>query len=135
SGIVTIPFLSVLQSDGPALAAVASSTLGDALAIPNPVWHAFADFSSGGPRTGDGKLKPDISGPGVNITSTAMGTGNQGVAFSGTSMATPHVAGVAALALQAHPDWDPWEVRTAILNTADFSKIVGYSVRLGGAGL
>jgi len=135
SGIVTIPFLSVLKSDGPALAAAANATLGDKLDIPNPAWHAFADFSSGGPRTGDGKLKPDISGPGVNITSTAMGTGNQGVAFSGTSMATPHVAGVAALALQAHPDWDPWEVRTAILNTADASKIIGYSVRLGGAGL
>jgi len=133
--LVTIPFLGVLKSDGPALAAAATATFSSATAIANPAWHAFADFSSGGPRTADGHLKPDVSGPGVNITSTAMGTGNQGVAFSGTSMATPHVAGVAALGLETHPDWEPDDVRAAILNTADASKIVGYSVRLGGSGL
>ena len=133
--LVTIPFLGVQTKDGAALAAAATASLGTAVAIPDPVWHAFADFSSGGPRSADGHLKPDISGPGVNITSTAMGSGNQGVAFSGTSMATPHVAGVAALALEAHPDWDAADVRAAILNTANASKIVGFSVRLGGSGL
>src|SRR5580765_394744 len=59
-----------------------------------------ADFSSGGPRLGDSALKPDITAPGVSIISTAIGTGNQGAALSGTSMASPHVAGVAALTRQ-----------------------------------
>jgi minor extracellular serine protease Vpr len=134
-GVVTIPFLSVLKSDGPSLAAAANASLDSRLDIPNPLFRAFADFSSGGPRGADGRLKPDVSAPGVNITSTMMGSGNQGVAFSGTSMATPHVAGVAALALQAHPYWSPAAVRTAILNTADASQVVGYQVRMGGSGL
>lgn len=135
TGVVAIPFLGVLASDAAALTGAATGAFGAATPIANPVWHAFADFSSGGPRTGDGFLKPDISGPGVNITSTAMGTGNQGVAFSGTSMATPHVAGVAALVLQSHPFWDSWEVRDAILNTADETQVVGFNVRQGGSGL
>ena len=50
-------------------------------------------------------------------------------------MATPHVAGVAALAIESHPGWEPDDVRKAILNTADASRIVGYGVRQGGAGL
>ena len=134
--LVTIPFLGVQTADGAKLAAAgATAALGASTPIPDPMWHAFADFSSAGPRTGDGHLKPDISGPGVNITSTEMGSGNKGVAFSGTSMATPHVAGVAALALEAHPDWKAQDVRVAILNTAAASKVVGYTVRQGGSGL
>jgi minor extracellular serine protease Vpr len=133
SGVVTIPFLGFLKTT--TLASASTVSLDSVAAIANPLWHAFADFSSGGPRSADGHLKPDLSAPGVNIVSTAMGTGNQGVAFSGTSMATPHVAGVAALALEAHPGWEPEDVRTAILNTSDASQIVGYGVRLGGAGL
>ena len=132
---VTIPFLGVLQSDAAKLTGAASASFGAATPIANPAWHAFADFSSGGPRTGDGFLKPDISGPGVNVVSTAMGTGNQGVAFSGTSMATPHVAGVAALVLESHPFWPADDVRKAILNTADAYPIQGFRVRLGGSGL
>ena len=135
SATVTIPFLGVLTSDGAALAAAATSALDSSVVIPNPVYRAFADFTSGGPRSGDGHLKPDLAAPGVNIVSTAMGSGNQGVAFSGTSMATPHVAGVAALALQSHPGWEIEDVRAAILNTADAKQITGYAVRLGGAGL
>ncbi|MGZ6141796.1 MAG: S8 family serine peptidase [Myxococcales bacterium] len=135
SAVVTIPFLGIQTKDAGALVGTANAMLADKVDIADPLWHAFADFSSGGPRTGDGKLKPDVSAPGVNITSSYMGSGNQGAAFSGTSMATPHVTGVAALALQAHPDWSSDDVRTAILNTADASQIIGYQVRLGGAGL
>ncbi len=84
---------------------------------------------------GDGHLKPDISAPGISIFSTAVGTGNQGVFMSGTSMAAPHVAGSAALAIQAHPRWDSADVAAAVVNTADATKLVGYSPSRGGNGL
>jgi subtilisin family serine protease len=138
---VTIPFLGVRGATSPAntdradLSAGGTGSLSVAPSIPNPDFHAFASFSSGGPRNLDSHLKPDITAPGVNVVSTAMGSGNQGVAFSGTSMATPHVSGVAALALQSHPDWDPADVRLAIANTADASQVVGFLVRRGGSGL
>ena len=131
---VTIPFLGVRATDTTALAAAASAVLSNGTPIPNPDFHAFASFSSAGPRSNDGTLKPDITGPGVNIVSTLSGTGTEGAAFSGTSMATPHVAGVAVLALQSHPGWDPADVRTAILNTADASVVRGFRVSRGGSG-
>ncbi len=131
---VSIPFLGLSKADGPMLVAAAGAILSNAAAIPNADYHAFASFSSAGPRSNDGVLKPDITAPGVNIVSSLMGTGTQGAAFSGTSMATPHVAGVAVLALQAHPGWDPADVRTAILNTADASVVHGFRVSRGGSG-
>jgi minor extracellular serine protease Vpr len=135
---VTIPFLGVRgpsRPDGAQLEAAASATLSPASPIANPAFHAFASFSSGGPRNLDSHLKPDLTAPGVNVVSSLIGTGTEGAAFSGTSMATPHVAGVAALALQAHRGWDPDEVRLAIVNTSDPSRVVDYAVRRGGAGL
>ena len=65
--------------------------------------------SSRGP-TGDGRIKPDVMAPGVGITSVNRNTGNGYVAYSGTSMACPHVAGLAALVLQACPGLTPDEV-------------------------
>jgi minor extracellular serine protease Vpr len=136
---VTIPFLgiqgpSTTAGDGAALTAAASTTLASTT-IANPTFRRFASFSSAGPRTADGHLKPDISAPGVSVFSTAIGTGNQGLFESGTSMATPHVAGSAALAIQAHPEWEADEVATAVVNTADATQVVGYSARRGGNGL
>jgi hypothetical protein len=64
-----------------------------------------------------------------------VGTGNQGERLSGTSMASPHVAGVAALALQAHPGWSADDVRAAVVSTAVAAKVADYEARLGGAGL
>src|SRR5712691_1898268 len=139
--IVTIPLIGVrgnsqtaLSADARALIAAASATLA-AADIANPGFKRFAAFTSGGPRNLDSFLKPDVTAPGVSILSTAIGTGNLGVRLSGTSMATPHVSGVAALALQAHPDWDAESVRLAIANTADASQLGGFQPKLGGSGL
>src|SRR5712664_3788048 len=139
--IVTIPFLgvrgtsqSVLSADAHAVIAAASTTLA-AANIANPGFKQFAGFTSGGPRNLDSFLKPDVTAPGVSVLSTAIGTGNLGVRASGTSMATPHVSGVAALALQAHPDWDAESVRLAFANTADASQLGGFQPKLGGSGL
>ncbi|HET9596702.1 MAG TPA: S8 family serine peptidase [Anaeromyxobacteraceae bacterium] len=132
---VTIPFLGVRRgADGNALSAAASVTLAPTT-VPNPGFPRFATFSSGGPRGGDSALKPNITAPGVSILSTGSGTGNQGAVISGTSMASPHVAGVAALTLQAHPGWTTDEVRAAIVSTAAASKVADYAARLGGNGL
>jgi len=139
--LVTIAFLgvrgnsqSVLSADARAVIAAASTTLA-AADIANPGFKRFAGFTSGGPRNLDSFLKPDVTAPGVSILSTAIGTGNLGVRMSGTSMATPHVSGVAALALQSHADWDAENVRLAIANTADASQLGGFQAKLGGSGL
>lgn len=74
---------------------------------------------------------PDISAPGVNILSTYPG--NQYKPLSGTSMASPHVAGAAALVRTAHPTWTAAEVRQALLATA--RKPPGYTPLWHGAGI
>jgi len=74
-----------------------------------------SDFTSRGTRT---NVKPDVAAPGDTITSTLVGSGNLPQVNSGTSMAAPHVAGIAALIRQAHPDWTPAEVKAAVMNTA-----------------
>jgi minor extracellular serine protease Vpr len=71
----------------------------------------------------------------VSILSTAVGTGTGGVVESGTSMATPHVAGSAVLALKAHPSWSADDVRIALEETADPAQIAGYTPRSAGSGL
>ncbi|WP_425434897.1 S8 family peptidase [Lentzea albida] len=73
-------------------------------------------FTSRGTR--GQSIKPDVAAPGDTISSTAVGSGNDRLVISGTSMASPHVAGVAALVRQAHPDWTLEEVKASIMNTA-----------------
>src|SRR5262249_36400515 len=76
-----------------------------------------SSFSS--PRVGAANLlKPDVSAIGESVLSASMGTGDQGIAFSGTSMSSPMVAGLSALVLTKHPDWTPEEVKADIMNTA-----------------
>ncbi|MEV5610546.1 S8 family serine peptidase [Streptomyces sp. NPDC052225] len=80
-----------------------------------------ADFSSQGPRTGDNGLKPDVSAPGVDIlaarSSLVDGSGAY-TTMSGTSMATPHVAGVAALLAQEHPQWTGAQLKDALMSSS-----------------
>jgi len=77
---------------------------------------AIASFSSRGPVQQGYAIKPDVTAPGVSINSTYL---NHGYAvLSGTSMATPHVAGAAALLLQLHPTWTPAQVKGALIEHA-----------------
>ncbi|MDG4821811.1 S8 family serine peptidase [Asanoa sp. WMMD1127] len=83
----------------------------------------LADFSSTGPLAYSGGLKPDISAPGVDITaarSQDMTDGGEGLyrSISGTSMATPHVAGAAAIVAQQHPDWAGTQIKQHLMSTA-----------------
>ena len=137
---ITIP---VLMANGSAEAALTTSLADDALeggnatlgnstaGVANPSYHTVADFSSGGPRWGDLALKPELAAPGVDIVSAASGSGGGVAWFSGTSMATPVVAGVAALVKQANPTWTPALIKSALINTA---KSVGSNVLLRSVG-
>jgi subtilisin family serine protease len=130
---VTIPFLGVRSTDGPALVAAAGQSLSMAASpLANPGFKGYASFSSGGPRNGDSGLKPSISAPGVSISSVAVGTGNDSEVLSGTSMAAPHVAGVAALARQAHKNWNSNQISNALVSTSDWKNVAGYRLTLGG---
>jgi minor extracellular serine protease Vpr len=133
---VTIPFLGISLADAARLrAANGLATMVAAVNITNTNFTGFASFSSGGPRTGDSGLKPDIAAPGVSIVSTGSGTGNAAATISGTSMSSPHVAGVAALVRQAHPDWKVEDIKAAMVNTGLPSGVFGYRTSRGGTGL
>jgi subtilisin family serine protease len=86
--------------------------------------NVMAGFSSRGPGPLLDILKPDVTAPGVNIlagsTPDAANTasGEYYAFLSGTSMSTPQVAGVAALLKQAHPDWTPAALKSALMTTA-----------------
>ncbi|MFT4220691.1 MAG: S8 family serine peptidase [Microbacterium sp.] len=133
---VTIPFLGVPLSVGETLeAAVGENATIAAAELQNPGFRNYASFSSNGPRSGDSALGVDVAAPGVSIVSTGVGTGAGSETLSGTSMATPHVAGVAALAVQAHPKWSAGQVAAAVVSTADPDKVSGQSTTRGGVGL
>ena len=82
-----------------------------------------ASFSSRGPITAGGGdiLKPDIIAPGQDILAAVAPPGNHGRDFdlySGTSMSSPHITALGALVHQAHPDWSPMMIKSALMTTA-----------------
>lgn len=99
--------------------------------------------SSRGPSTPNFDIKPDVTAPGTNIMSTIPMykadfpevTYEQAYTRkTGTSMATPHIAGIAALVKQANPDWDAFDVKVALSNTAKILDTNKYDVFAQGAG-
>ncbi|MCH8821103.1 S8 family serine peptidase [Patescibacteria group bacterium] len=87
-------------------------------------------FSSRG-ETIDGRIKPDIAAPGVFIKAASAFSGNDYKTFSGTSMASPFAAGVAALILDAHPNHTPAQVKSTIESTASDWGPAGKDVDYG----
>jgi hypothetical protein len=97
----------------------------------------ISDFSSRGPRSEDGMIKPEIAAPGSNIISADRGGGEKGVSMSGTSMAGPHVTGVMTLLKQKYKNLNTQELKSVIMGhskvIADPDKKI-YSVSRQGAG-
>ncbi len=81
--------------------------------------------SSRGSHGSVGVVKPDVAAPGTTIASAGMGTGNNKLVISGTSMASPHVAGIAALVKKVHPSWTPEQIKAAVMNTAGHDLYTG----------
>lgn len=154
-GFEYIPTFDMKGTEGRALARKALAAQGQTLKLAFGANYpkseipgdTMATFSSRGPNVdGDLSIKPDISAPGVSILSTWPAYGKQkpdanyNTAYSrisGTSMATPHVAGLALLLKQQHPDWSPLDIRAALANTSDkISDLDGklYDVYSQGAG-
>jgi subtilisin family serine protease len=94
--------------------AVAASTEGDQ----GPA-DEIADFSSSGPTPISLEMKPDVTAPGVDLLSSLPGNAWSNHDWSGTSMATPHVAGAAAVLMQRHPTWTVEQVKSALESTGD----------------
>ncbi|MGI9101938.1 MAG: S8 family serine peptidase [Terriglobales bacterium] len=125
-----LPAVMIGLHEGAALRASSATTASSVDVLQDIVTSnadILAGFSSQGPTVPDLLIKPDATSVGVNVLSsiTCVGKnitcGGEGswAFFSGTSMATPHFAGSAAVLLQLHPDWSPDEVKSALVNTAD----------------
>ncbi len=133
---VTIPFVGVEESASATIVALDGTAITlDVVEIANPGYLAAASFTSAGPRPGDSAPKPDIAAPGVSLLSAGASTGNGALTLSGTSMASPHTAGIAALVRQAHPGWKPVQIKAAMMNTASAGALVDFDPRRQGTGL
>ena len=131
AGLSDIPALMIGQADGMMLfdeidsGNIVEAVLDKGLLLDeNDDGNVMAQFSARGPGPVNDILKPDVTAPGINILagetpeSIVSIPGEQFAFRSGTSMATPHVAGVAALLMQAHPEWSPAAVKSALMTTA-----------------
>ncbi|ADU31696.1 S8 family serine peptidase [Evansella cellulosilytica] len=123
---LAIPSIMTTLEDGEVLLAelaAGNNTISFNIEFDRLIGETIADFSSRGPVMNTWMIKPDVAAPGVAILSTVP-THNpdnpHGYASTqGTSMAAPHVAGAAALILQANPDWSVEFVKSALMNTAE----------------
>ncbi|MGH3353912.1 MAG: S8 family peptidase [Nocardioides sp.] len=120
-------FVVSAGNDGPRSSTLTAPATADAALTVGAVdkEHELAYFSSRGPRLGDFAIKPEITAPGVGIqaaraSGTSMGSPVDDfyTSTSGTSMASPHVAGAVALLKQEHPDWTPAQLKSALVNSA-----------------
>ena len=131
SGLVDIPALMIGQADGNLMLAELDAgnkvtvVLEKSFLLTTPEnGNVMASFSARGPGPVADILKPDVTAPGVNILAgftpdpANAAPGENFAYLSGTSMSTPHVAGVAALLRQAHPNWSPAAIRSALVTTA-----------------
>ncbi|MBI2919215.1 MAG: S8 family serine peptidase [Chloroflexi bacterium] len=120
AGIVTVV---AAGNEGPAAysigspAAAASAVTVGSLADPGEGGFFLSYFSSRGP-TADGRTKPDLASPGHRIMSARYGTTSSYISYSGTSMATPFVAGVVALMANANPGLSPAIAKSLLTSTA-----------------
>ncbi|MFF2876397.1 S8 family serine peptidase [Gottfriedia sp. NPDC057991] len=143
-----VPSFSLTNADGVALAAKIKATTNPTISFSTlgkltMSGDNLADFSSRGPSRITYGIKPEIVAPGVSVLSTVPGFVHNHdnpndfkyayERLSGTSMATPFTAGVAALLLQAKPDLQPEDVKAILMNTAD-PLTKSYSVFEVGAG-
>ena len=137
AGTGTLFVIAAGNSGGP----IGSPGAADAALTVGAVDHndQLAPFSSRGPRWGDEAIKPDITAPGVDITAAKAAHATIGtpvdathMKLSGTSMATPHVAGAAAILAGEHPDWKAAQLKSALMGSA--KPTAGLSVFEQGAG-
>ncbi|MGC9669328.1 S8 family serine peptidase [Planosporangium sp. 12N6] len=138
-----VPSVHVDQTAGAAIkayiagTAAPTATLKPAVQVKNQA-PAMADFSSMGPSISSGGdlLKPDITAPGVDVLAAVSPAGHSGQDFdlsSGTSMATPHISGIAALIIGKHPNWSPMAVKSAMMTTAGQLDNAGKPIQRAGA--
>ena len=135
----SVPTVHVDQVAGAAIKSYVSSTtnptasLGAGHAVTGFEAPQVASFSSRGPSLADQAdiLKPDIMAPGVNVLAAVAPVDNNGIGWnfdSGTSMATPHIAGIAALLKQKHPSWSPMEIKSALMTTGSTKDNKGNAI-------
>ncbi|TDC52103.1 hypothetical protein E1212_09685 [Jiangella ureilytica] len=134
-------FVAAAGNEGPGATSVRAPGVADAALSVGAVDKSdvLAGFSSRGPRFRDNAVKPEITAPGVAIVAARAAGTSLGdpvdalyTSLNGTSMATPHVSGAAALLLQRHPDWTAAELKRALMQSAH--ELDDYTVYQQGAG-
>ncbi|MBD7984606.1 S8 family serine peptidase [Sporosarcina sp. Sa2YVA2] len=144
---VQIPSFNMSYNDGKAIKDGLANEVGkivfDAANLIYTTGDEVNDSSSRGPSTPNFDIKPDVAAPGTNIMSTIpmykadFPEATYEHAYTrktGTSMATPHIAGIAALVKQANPSWNAFDVKVALSNTAKVLDTGKYDVFAQGAG-